>query len=490
MKLRISTFVTGLICLLGVQGGVTAAATGSSGASANEAVRGKVGIELDGWRLGPHRASGRFTLTGAISDRGEFSERLGFVRVAPEAWHYQAIRTLVGSRGTIWTRAEWTGCVRCRGAHAWEITRGSGAYAGIGGRGRETRDIVFGRRVVISMRGTVSAPAAQSRLAADAAQASARIAFVRGKELYVMNADGSDQRPLAQNVQPVTPAWSPDAQAIAFVTNRDGNPEIYVVNADGTGQRNLTQNPTRDGAPVWSPGGRTIAFARWLDSEPEIFVTSIDGSGQRNLTQNPASDVHPVWSPDARRIAFVRKIGSPGRPRVGGPPGFQIHYSSYLYVVNADGSGLRRLTPDPVKGGTPLPVWSPDTRTMRFGRYVLNADGSGLRKLARDFPPQGVWSPDGRKIAFVRAFHRGTPVADYEIHVVNADGSGQRRLTRSPGADSRPVWSPDGRRIAFRSVRDGNPEIYVMNADGSGQRNLTRSPEADGWFAWSPSRTG
>jgi Tol biopolymer transport system component len=70
-----------------------------------------------------------------------------------------------------------------------------------------------------------------------------------------------------------------------------------------------------------------------------------------------------------------------------------------------------------------------------------------------------------------------------EIYVMNADGSAQRRLTRNPASDGPPVWSPDGRKIAFVRVTDDltfGSEIYVMNADGSGQRRLTPRASTSG----------
>jgi len=219
------------------------------------------------------------------------------------------------------------------------------------------------------------------------------------------------------------------------------------------------------------------------------------------------ASVADVGSSEARAkrdglIAFVRWGAVSGVDARGGllrtPEGQRI------YVMNADGSGQRRLTPAATKDAD-YPAWSPDGRKVAFSRdgaftsadgtayaqiYVMNGDGSGQRKLTRpddgsQFSP--AWSPDGRKIAFVG--HRLSDGFQEEIYVVNADGSGQRRLTRT-GENSSPAWSPDGRKIAFAreptraGVDSGYSHIYVMNADGSGQRRLTTGEDFDP--AWSP----
>ena len=281
----------------------------------------------------------------------------------------------------------------------------------------------------------------------------------------------------------VSPRMNSPAQAatpmIAFTRSVAGlgRSETYVVNADGSRLRNLTHDWGLEGEPVWSPDGRTIAFER--PGFDGIWVMNADGSERRSLTQGRGGGGAPSWSPDGRRIAFSRNRG--GTPDV--------------YVMNADGSGPRRLVRDGL-----LPAWSPDGRTIAFVRvhfvkcrrvpsqapcigsvaiHVVNADGSNLRQLTPDSAVFGFgsWSPDGRRIAFVSK-RDGNP----EIYVMNADGSEQRRLTRSALRDRAPVWSPDGQTIAFvRSKFNTFEHIYVMNADGSGQRRLIRNGVAPRW---------
>ena len=221
---------------------------------------------------------------------------------------------------------------------------------------------------------------------------------------------------------------------------------------------------TQTAALAQSPGGR-IAFESDRDGNYNIYAMNADGSGVVRLTNNSDDDRYPSWSPDGRRIAFYsRRDGNSG-----------------IYAMNADGSGVVRLT----RGSHPS--WSPDGRRIAFDRggeiYAMNADGSGVVHLtdnsADDEYPS--WSPDGRRIAFV-----SDRDGNDEIYAMNADGSGVVRLTNNSAYDVDPSWSPDGRRIAFVSYRDGNAEIYAMNADGSGRTNLTNNSAYDVDPSWSP----
>jgi Tol biopolymer transport system component/formylglycine-generating enzyme required for sulfatase activity/pimeloyl-ACP methyl ester carboxylesterase len=244
---------------------------------------------------------------------------------------------------------------------------------------------------------------------------------------------------------------------IAFFSNRDGNDEIYVMNADGSNQRNLTNHPLSDTDPAWSPDGSQIAFASTRDRNYEIYVMDADGNNVRRLTDHPDIDAHPTWSPDGSQIAFLsRRDGN-----------------VEVYLINVDGSNLQRITFNTYNDFEIN--WSPDGKLIalsseigEFGNiYTIDIEAALHGPLKRNqltateavdaFP---IWSPDGSRIAFI-SNREGEE--NWEIYVMDADGSNQRRLTYSEGLDGIATWSPDGTQIAFESNRDGDNEIYILN---------------------------
>jgi Tol biopolymer transport system component len=226
-----------------------------------------------------------------------------------------------------------------------------------------------------------------------------------------------------------------------------------------------------------------VASADYGDAPTDIYVTSVDGK-ERNVTRS-GSAWNPAWSPDGRKIAFNSTSGQ---------------LDSQIAVINADGTGRRRLTRSarPLGDHSWLGAWSPDGRRIVYQRsvtgnpgaleiYVMNSDGSRKRRLTRnrldEYGP--LWSPNRKRIAFERVTRAGS-----DIYVVSPDGRSPRRLTRT--ADNELVgWSPDGRQILFVrsfSGADAGPAsgIYVMNSDGTRRRRVLRTdPEEDvrvaGW---------
>ena len=160
------------------------------------------------------------------------------------------------------------------------------------------------------------------------------------------------------------------------------------------------------------PKARLPKGVRW---QGELYVMNPDGSGRRRLARFASGFTRPTWSPDGRTIAFERRAGPIGAPPPGNGRCPVCHVE--IFVMNADGSGLRNLTG---KTGGGMPVWSPDGRAIAFSTtpaglsipnlYVMNADGSGLRRLTQDPIHAGgaSWSPDGERLAFV-SVSRATP---------------------------------------------------------------------------------
>jgi Tol biopolymer transport system component len=162
-------------------------------------------------------------------------------------------------------------------------------------------------------------------------------------QIYVLRADGQDLAQLTTTGTNYWPTWSPDSRRIAFSASDPTYPHIYVITRDGTGRTQLTTAPANH-APAWSPKDARIAFKSSRDSGWQVFVMNADGSDQRRLTMfGPNEDVidDPVWSPDGRRIAFSAPVAVPSRQV---PGGVITAWAPQIYVVNADGSGLTRLT--------------------------------------------------------------------------------------------------------------------------------------------------
>ena len=148
-----------------------------------------------------------------------------------------------------------------------------------------------------------------------------------GQGIYIRNPDGVNEVRLT-DTHDYNPCWSPNSHKIAFISERDGNPEIYVMNSDATELKRITHTDGTEYDIAWSPDGRKLAYASDQDGSAEIYVVDIRSGDSQRLTRNNVRDDQPVWSRDGDRIAFVSYLDGDGE----------------IVMMDPDGKNQQRLT--------------------------------------------------------------------------------------------------------------------------------------------------
>lgn len=333
------------------------------------------------------------------------------------------------------------------------------------------------------------------------------------------------------------PAWSPQGDAVAFVSDRSGAFEIYVRGLGGAaGEVALTSDGAQNMQPAWSPDGRFIAYH--ANARGGIWVIPARGGTPRQVS---AIGARPAWSPDGTRIAFqTDELGDIS------PIGYSAQAGSTIWMVNADGSGARALTNATAPaGGHASPAWSHsgkflaftvfdagenngawmlsvetgDTWPLELGsatydpvflehdsalivsgaealivRLPLDARTGKLRAPREVIPVGGVprvrglsLSPDGTRLAFA-GISLDSQIWSVDVNDAGLPSGEPRQLTRDTSRrNSLAAISPDGKKIAYMSIRQGElPNVWVMNADGTNPIQLTGDESAEHKPNWFP----
>jgi Tol biopolymer transport system component len=235
--------------------------------------------------------------------------------------------------------------------------------------------------------------------------------------------------------------------------------------------RNVRQltNGGENAEAYFSADGRRLIFQSTRDGRScdQEYVMNVDGSGVRRVSTGTGKTTCGFFYANDRRILFG---------------------SSHAL------QGECPSKPDPSKGY----VWRLDP----YDIYTARPDGSDLRRLTNYgvYTAEAVVSPDGKRVVFT-----SLKDGDLDIYTMNVDGTDVRRLTSTEGYDGGPWWSPDGTKIVYRAwhpvdsalttyrdllaqrlVRPNRMELWVMNADGSGQRQITQLGGANFGPSWTP----
>jgi len=258
----------------------------------------------------------------------------------------------------------------------------------------------------------------------------------------------------------------PPGRAIAYVSQGIAfRNDIFILNATATADSNISLHQAYDFWPSWSPDGGQIAFESSRDDSlfTEVYIITLATGALTRLTDDTGFvDGQPAWSPSGTRIAFVSNRDSA---------------RSDIYLMDPDGSNVRRLTTD--SSNEAQPAWSPDGGRIAFVSdrrgaggtdiYVMDTLGNNVVNLTNDAAVDlaPAWSPDSQKIAF----HSNRDPAGFAVWVMDANGANPVKISPTDPPCELPSWTPDGLRIAY----DCDGDIYVSSPDGTNRQQITRT---------------
>jgi TolB protein len=279
--------------------------------------------------------------------------------------------------------------------------------------------------------------------------------------LYIMDSEGKNMKKIAETAnEAVLPSWSPDGKQIAFLDRHsDHTTAIYLVNPDGTNLHEIVSGCRHHDdyqyAPLWSRDGKTILYDK-INPESEaghcrMYVINTDGSGEAALAGAEQARYDGDWSPDGKKIVYYSEKT-------------EVDYNrsdnSGIFVMNPDGTDEKFLT------AGYRPVWSPDGAYIAFTAAVLDM-GNCVLVMFPDGTGPGV-EDDGEDGEYYSGEDEGEVEAKGVPLPVSFDGS--------PGVKD-PVWSPDGKKIAFvtDTAESNDNTLWVADVEGNSPVALAKN---------------
>lgn len=279
---------------------------------------------------------------------------------------------------------------------------------------------------------------------------------------------------------PAARGLAAEPRPLVFCSGREGEGQVQVYRMDenGQNQKAVTTGPGFCLDPALSPDGKQVAFA-YVPSKEEksskICVVNLDGTGRKELTAGGgAFAISPCWSPDGKRLLYTVATA----PQPGMEPGFKLH------LMDADGKNDSELS-DGLSSG-----WSPDGKSILYTQFkpqenislcLMGADGTNPHELVPARSGLGVFSPDGKKIAYLG--DGGGAEHGPDVFVADADGKNPVQLTRTDEIEIGLAWSADGKKIYFsrfpRADGAAKSEIFATDPEGKSSEQLTTNDAID-----------
>lgn len=252
----------------------------------------------------------------------------------------------------------------------------------------------------------------------------------------------------------------PFTSKVFFVGENGGVKNVFMMNFGGHRVKKLTNNSSINIFPHPSFNGGKVAYISFKAGNPAVFIKNIK-TGRTIKLNLPGPADYVNWAPDGDKLAVALTPD---------------HYNTEIYTVNQNGGDLKQLT---FNGGiNTSPSFSPHGNRIVFLSdrggspqiYIMNADGSGQRRISYNigsYNTSPAWSPDGKKIAFDR-FVGGA----LQVCIMNPDGSGERQITDTPYSAQHPSWTSDSKIITFDTEIAGRQELFMIDVNESGMMRL------------------